>query len=178
MDISSFHGYKAAGGGGAYAYEFIVMQRRHAGDTVCSNTCHGAAIPAGAFSAFVHASSCSGGAGRDVHSAAGRINNVCIGEGGRALGERLPADIMTGEELVQLAEALVVACYTDVKQPVAVTELYPCRRGDVAAATLTYKIGHPGGVVDVSQYHPFHACSRSELRKALDGEGAVTQTII
>jgi uncharacterized protein YfaP (DUF2135 family) len=85
---------------------------------------------------------------------------------------------MVREELVQLAEALVVSCYPNVKQPVAVTELYPGGRGDVAAAALTYKIGYPGCVVDISQYQSFHTRSRGELRKALHGECAVTQTVI
>ena len=106
--------------------------------------------------------------GGSVHSAAGRVDYVRVGEGGRAQRERFVADIMMSEELVQLTEALIVAGYADVKQPVAVAELYPGGRGDVAAAALPYKIGHPGGVVDVCKHHPFHARSRSELRKALD----------
>ncbi len=73
---------------------------------------------------------------------------------------------MVGEELVQLAEALVVACDADVKEFVVAAEFYPGRRGDVAAAALAHEVGHAGGVVDIGQ----HQCAaRRQPRRAQKG---------
>jgi hypothetical protein len=85
---------------------------------------------------------------------------------------------MMREELVKLPETLVVAGYADIQQPVAVAKLDPGGRGDVAAAALSHKIGYTGSIVDVSQHQSLYARSRSELRKALHREGAVSQAVI
>ena len=81
---------------------------------------------------------------------------------------------MVGEELVQLTEALVVACDAGVKEFVVSPEFYPGRRGDVAAAALAHEVGHAGGVVDIGQHQALYAGSRGELRKALDGDRAIS----
>jgi hypothetical protein len=85
---------------------------------------------------------------------------------------------MMCEELVKLTETFIVAGYADIQQPVAVTKLNPGGRGDVAAAALPHKIGHTGGIVDVSKHQPLNTRSRGELRKALRGEGTVTQAVV
>ncbi len=114
----------------------------------------------------------------DLDSAAGGVNNIGVREGGRLRGERLAGDVTVGEELVQLAEALVVACDADVKEFVAGSEFYPGCRGDVAAAALAHEVGHAGGVVDIGHHQALHAGSRGELRKAPDGDRAVSQAVI
>ena len=56
---------------------------------------------------------------------------------------------MMREKLVQLTVTLVVTGYSDIQQPVAIAELYACRRGDAVAAAFTHEIRHAGSVVDI-----------------------------
>jgi len=152
-DLFLCHGHQLVGGRGTYAEVLIVAQGGGDGGA-------GSARAAG------------------LVCAAGGVDDIRVREGGRLKGERFAGDVMVGEELVQLAEALVVARDAGVKEFVVAAEFYPGRRGDVAAAALAHEVGHAGGVVDIGQHQALYAGSRGELRKAPDGDRAVTKAVI
>jgi hypothetical protein len=54
-----------------------------------------------------------------------RVYHIGVREGGRLRGERLADEVMMGETIVQLAEALVVACAAGVQEFVVAAEFYP-----------------------------------------------------
>ena len=87
-------------------------------------------------------------------------------------------EIMPGDELVQFPHTLVVSGDTGIKEFIAIPKLDPADGFDPVFFADPYKIDHARGVIDISQRQSVDIPFYSQLHQLVDGQRAVSETVI